>query len=630
MDFAAIVIALVVATAMLLPSLRGGFLTDDYHNIRTVVYGPKHDENFDESNSLEFTKFFYSIKPVEDYQLYRPIVALSYALNVRLGGTDASSYQVVNLLLHLFCGLLLFLLTRRLLPRAPSWSLAAATLWFLVSPVQLEVVSWTAARSESLSWIFGSLALLFKLAKPDRRFVPALFAAMALMCKESAIAFVPALLVIDLFPIPESEETSWRHRLSRVAERGWPLLLALGLYFAVRYRIFDSFVGKYGEKEIGSPFSGAAFAAYRDSTSTVFFPLSTQLFDAQESWFRVALGILFLAGSALFGLALVTGMNRKVARLFPLLALLGIVPFILATLVNVINEHLVNTRGMYTPFAVLAVLLAATSQHRNLVLRYLPSAFLLAASLLASRPSQELYVHANHGVETTLDSIRDAARELPATTDTIAILGYQELDYFGGGFTASGAIFPALRRPFVDRDLGVLLVRSEEVDASVPYLLPLRNLGLYDGRRTALMTFRPVEKDHHDYVLSHPGAFGPNPGDEIRLVSPPKGGKITLNALEPASLTNRFTFTTKGIESREFLFSLYCATHCIITRQLPVSRTSETPDGTLIELEITVPPEIVLHVRNNHYFIWAITAVDADMNLIAASGIRSLEIATLP
>src|SRR6266850_6382175 len=52
----------------------------------------------------------------------RPLVNLSFALNYAVGGTSVSGYHVVNLAIHLACGLVLFGLVRRtlLLPRIPD------------------------------------------------------------------------------------------------------------------------------------------------------------------------------------------------------------------------------------------------------------------------------------------------------------------------------------------------------------------------------------------------------------------------------------------------------------------------------------------------------------------------------
>jgi len=56
----------------------------------------------------------------------RPLVALSFALNYRLGGLEVRGYRAVNLALHLGSALLLFLLIRRTDPSRSRVLIAAA------------------------------------------------------------------------------------------------------------------------------------------------------------------------------------------------------------------------------------------------------------------------------------------------------------------------------------------------------------------------------------------------------------------------------------------------------------------------------------------------------------------------
>src|SRR6266581_2950434 len=100
-------------------------------------------------------------RPIVNYSL-----ALNHALNERLGvdqrpdpnGPNKTiSYHVVNLLLHLMCGALIFGIVRRTLrsPRLPAgWAAVAdpfaaivVTVW-LIHPIQTEAVSYVIQRTE--------------------------------------------------------------------------------------------------------------------------------------------------------------------------------------------------------------------------------------------------------------------------------------------------------------------------------------------------------------------------------------------------------------------------------------------------------------------------------------------------
>lgn len=89
----------------------------------------------------------------------RPVVSLTFALNYAIGGLHVTGYRVVNLALHVACGLLLFGVVRRTLEtsrlrerfgaRAGGLALATALVW-TVHPLNSEVVDYVTQRTESM------------------------------------------------------------------------------------------------------------------------------------------------------------------------------------------------------------------------------------------------------------------------------------------------------------------------------------------------------------------------------------------------------------------------------------------------------------------------------------------------
>jgi hypothetical protein len=97
----------------------------------------------------------------------RPVTNLSFALNYALGRFDVRGYRVVNIAVHILCGLLLFGIVRRtlLLPfasrlssRATGIAFAAALLW-LLHPLNSEAVDYLTQRTESMMGLFYLLTL---------------------------------------------------------------------------------------------------------------------------------------------------------------------------------------------------------------------------------------------------------------------------------------------------------------------------------------------------------------------------------------------------------------------------------------------------------------------------------------
>jgi len=96
----------------------------------------------------------------------RPLLSLTFALNHRFLGPDPWGYHLVNLVIHIVAGLLLFGVVRRTLALPRFWeryghssrwlALAAALIW-LVHPLQTESVTYIVQRAESL---MGMLFLL--------------------------------------------------------------------------------------------------------------------------------------------------------------------------------------------------------------------------------------------------------------------------------------------------------------------------------------------------------------------------------------------------------------------------------------------------------------------------------------
>ncbi len=122
----------------------------------------------------------------------RPVANLTFALNYAIGGLATRGYHVVNLVIHLLAGLVLFGIVRRTLESqrlrepygagATGLAAAAALLW-VVHPLQTESVTYVVQRAESL------MGLLYLLT---------LYAAIRYSQRPSAVWFVLAVVVCAL------------------------------------------------------------------------------------------------------------------------------------------------------------------------------------------------------------------------------------------------------------------------------------------------------------------------------------------------------------------------------------------------------------------------------------------------
>jgi tetratricopeptide (TPR) repeat protein len=129
--------------------------------------------------------------------VFRPVTFATFSLNWKLGNIHAVGYHLFNLLLHIGVTLLLYLLLKKLLeniPDAATLSFVAALL-FAVHPIHTEAVASIVGRSELLAAGFVFATWLFHL---EDHLLPSLVCfGLALMSKESAISFVPLVLIGD-------------------------------------------------------------------------------------------------------------------------------------------------------------------------------------------------------------------------------------------------------------------------------------------------------------------------------------------------------------------------------------------------------------------------------------------------
>jgi len=213
-------IALIATFEVYWPALHGPFLLDDMH----LPY------MLPRAASLRLAYWLRQM---------RPLLMFSFWLNFQQSGTESTfGYHVVNLFLHFFNSVWIFLAVRKVL----SWvnvatlnnqilSIFAAAL-FLLHPLQTESVSYIASRSETLSVFFvlaAYVVFLYRetavLSVPRILCLLVLFAAAGLSKEHTAV--LPALFILtdyywhfDFSPAP-----IWRN---------WKLYvpIAIGVGFA--------------------------------------------------------------------------------------------------------------------------------------------------------------------------------------------------------------------------------------------------------------------------------------------------------------------------------------------------------------------------------------------------------------
>ncbi len=177
----------------------------------------------------------------------RPVLNFSLAVNYAISGLEVWSYHLVNLLIHLTAGIILFGCVRRtlLLPSLrPRFGADASLLAWLVAllwtvhPLQTESVTYIVQRAESLMGLFYLLTLYGYLRSLDApapgrwQWLAVGACALGMATKEVTVTAPIMVLLHDRAFAAGSFRAAWRQR--------WPLYLGLALTWIVVFGLVAS------------------------------------------------------------------------------------------------------------------------------------------------------------------------------------------------------------------------------------------------------------------------------------------------------------------------------------------------------------------------------------------------------
>ncbi len=228
----------VVAFAVFASTLTHEFVWDDEHLI-LLDQRLTDDSSWTEMFQVDF---FYHHDDKVKYGYYRPVVTLSYLLDSKIYGRSPAGFHMTNVLLHVACVLLVFLLGLRLFPNNEIQA-AAGTLLFAVHPIHTENVAWISGRTDILAVLFILAALLLHTrARGTSRATNAIALILscaclagALLTKELAVAF-PLLVIIW-------DRMVGRQGRIRCLVRSLPFVAVVGAYAAIRVVVLDVATG---------------------------------------------------------------------------------------------------------------------------------------------------------------------------------------------------------------------------------------------------------------------------------------------------------------------------------------------------------------------------------------------------
>ncbi|MHC4077031.1 MAG: hypothetical protein ACYST0_01175 [Planctomycetota bacterium] len=235
----ALLVPPVVALAFFIPMLVGAaFLSDDY--LLALFFDPK-------TGAVEWPEIWRDFGEGWFLSLayWRPLISLSYAINIELFGFTPISLHAVNLTVHLVVVAATAHLCYRLCSREHRFLAGLlGGLFCAVHPVVCEPVLWIAARTSGIEVCFRMCALVaFASYLHNRRGITyglvIVFSALALASKESAAVLPVLFLFVDVLDSPRRR--TWERVMLHV-----PLCVLWLAYAVWRLAIFGSVLGTPG------------------------------------------------------------------------------------------------------------------------------------------------------------------------------------------------------------------------------------------------------------------------------------------------------------------------------------------------------------------------------------------------
>ncbi len=195
---------------------------------------------------------------------HRPVANISFALNYYFNGTNRVGYHLVNILIHLVTGMLLYGLARATL-RTPAmgdhrqqvgWIALFTALIWLVHPLQTQSVTYLVQRMNSMAAMFYVLSMLlyvkFRLAAGTRKKWPlfggCIAAGLLALGTKQVAATLPLFIILYEWYFFQNLNPQWvRRRVPLLA--GLLLLLGLIALLYLNYDPIDRILAGYNHRD---------------------------------------------------------------------------------------------------------------------------------------------------------------------------------------------------------------------------------------------------------------------------------------------------------------------------------------------------------------------------------------------
>ncbi|MBZ5554128.1 MAG: tetratricopeptide repeat protein [Acidobacteriia bacterium] len=214
--------------------------------------------------------------------LYRPLTALTLAINYWISGPQPDSFHLFNRLLHVLTSLGIFWVVRRLMPQRPAVAFLTGLL-FAVHPVQTEAITYISGRADALAmllFVFAWLVFIRMRATPYRLrlyVISVILYFLALLSKESAITWLGIVLLTQWVYFSQRKVKDFFEHLRQDFWRVYAGYIAATLvYVALRFSAFRG-ISITPTKFLVNPLVTAGFSGRLLTSLKIFFVSIGQL-----------------------------------------------------------------------------------------------------------------------------------------------------------------------------------------------------------------------------------------------------------------------------------------------------------------------------------------------------------------
>lgn len=187
---------------------------------------------------LNWETISHTVLPNASY--FRPLVFLTYIIEIKIFGLNPFYMHLNNLLIHLINVILAYKLAFIFLKNSEDKShlipLIIASI-FALHPIQVEAITWIAGRFDLLSTTFSFLTLIILIDNNNNKIqviFGSFFLFLALLCKETAILLIPIYIITILFKEKNSNINDIKIKLKNKCQIIISLIITTLIYFILR------------------------------------------------------------------------------------------------------------------------------------------------------------------------------------------------------------------------------------------------------------------------------------------------------------------------------------------------------------------------------------------------------------